>query len=117
MNKISWCKKQKRGIKIITPNEDVCEEYLNSCDEKLGIKCEIHDCSIELLKFVNGFNKRDIDFIIRLKEARINVQYYLKKPKEIDPVKVKEFIMQCKILIKNLQEDEIKNIRQKISES
>ncbi len=30
MVNINWCAKQKKGIKIIEPNEDVAKEYIQS---------------------------------------------------------------------------------------
>ena len=35
MKKISWCKKQDRGIKLIEPNDNLSEEYFDSSEESL----------------------------------------------------------------------------------
>jgi len=37
MNKISWCKKQERGIKIIEPNENISREYYENAEESLRV--------------------------------------------------------------------------------
>ena len=34
MKKISWCKNQEKGIKLIEPNDDISEEYFQSADGK-----------------------------------------------------------------------------------
>jgi uncharacterized protein (UPF0332 family) len=84
--KIVWCLKQKRGIRIIEPNSNLAKAYLRKAlsalntmtaavniDEtdwilttayyaryfalytlltKIGVKSEIHDCSINLAEFL-----------------------------------------------------------------
>jgi len=86
MNKINWCKKQLKGIKLIEPNTNLAEEYYKNAEEsltvlrsisttqsnmwlattkyyseyfavyailmKIGVKCEIHDCTIALLEIL-----------------------------------------------------------------
>jgi uncharacterized protein (UPF0332 family) len=59
-----------------------------------GIKSEIHDCTIELMKHIPSFTQEEIAFLDSLKNDRIDVQYYLKK-REVDQQKVKEFILKC----------------------
>ncbi|MFT4344129.1 MAG: hypothetical protein ACMXYE_05285 [Candidatus Woesearchaeota archaeon] len=94
MDKLAWCKKQKTGIKIIDPNDILCEEYLKKSENalravnslhdniewqissayyamysslyailmKAGIKCEIHSCTLEIIKKVlnDYFSEEDI---------------------------------------------------------
>ena len=76
---IDWCFKQRNGIKIITINDNLADEYIRTAEEtldvlksikgkskvwlattkyyckyfavyallmKIGIKCEIHECTI-----------------------------------------------------------------------
>lgn len=57
-----------------------------------------------------------LNWCIQQKKERIDVQYYLKEPKEIDTIKVKEFINNCKIIINKLSEDEINQIKEKITQ-
>ncbi len=33
--KIRWCAKQKRGIKLVEPNDNLCEAYLKKADDDL----------------------------------------------------------------------------------
>ena len=42
---LEWCKKQKRGIKLIEPNENLCREYLASAEETLSILKDIENKS------------------------------------------------------------------------
>ena len=144
MNKIKWCLDQKRGIKIIDPNNSLSQQYVKSSEEnldmmgkaigkwksitayyacyeafyallqKIGIKCEIHDCTLELLNLIEGFDDALKDFIIDLKEERIDVQYYLKSPKPLDENQVKDFVLSCKSKISSITVDEIAKIRDKI---
>ena len=122
MRKISWCKKQKKGIKLIEPNENLSSEYYENAEEslrvlkniketksnmwlattkyyieyfavysilmKLGIKCEIHDCTISLVYFLEKegiLNKNTSKLLEQDKKLRIDNQYYLKnKPVNIN---------------------------------
>ena len=144
MNKIKWCLSQKTGIRIIEPNDNLSQQYVKSSEEnldmmgkvsgkwksitayyacyeafyallqKIGIKCEIHDCTLELLNLIEGFDDKLKDFMIELKRERIDVQYYLKTPKPLDENQVKEFVLSCKSKISSITNDEIVSIRGKI---
>lgn len=141
MDKIEWCCLQKDGIKIIEPNEAIGKNYLNDADsdfndmqkaslkwknivgyyacynsfyailQKIGLKCEIHDCSLELFKFIKGFSEKQIKLITFLKSNRIGVQYYLQKPKEINEKEIADFILTCKHVFASLSYDDIQEIR------
>jgi len=80
MNKLSWCLKQEKGIKMVDPNDEISAEYLKESKEdfesmgksnkkwgiiqayyccynsvyaiiiKCGLKCEIHDCSLKMME-------------------------------------------------------------------
>ena len=84
--KLAWCRKQKHGIELIEPNENVSSAYLKKAHtslrsmdinykesildwtvdaayyaryqavyalmQRIGVKCEIHDCTIELFRFL-----------------------------------------------------------------
>ena len=143
-NQIKWCLKQNKGIKLVEPNESISENYLKeslsdfdmiekvnlkwktvtayySCYNsfyailvKIGIKCEIHDCTIALMELF-GFDKEEIKFLNSLKKERVDVQYYLKTSSlDIDKNKVFEFLNKCKEIIRNMNDDEINKIRIKI---
>lgn len=144
-SKLDWCMKQVKGIKLVTPNDELCDEYLKSSEEdlinlekvtgkwisvtayyacynalyaflcKIGIKCEIHDCTIALMDLF-GYDDKDIELIEELKKNRVDVQYYLKEPKKIDFDIVKKFIAKTKEIIMNIDEIKKKEIRAKIQD-
>ncbi|MEK6933062.1 MAG: hypothetical protein AABW56_04705 [Nanoarchaeota archaeon] len=37
MKKISWCKKQNKGIKLIEPNDNLSQEYYQNAEESLKV--------------------------------------------------------------------------------
>ncbi len=140
MAELSWCLKQKRGIESIEPNENLCQAYFKEADDslaavkqnlgkwkiiasyyacysavyavlmKMGIKSEIHECTITLMPFL-GFDEEQIRFLKSLKDDRIEVQYYLGQALLEDITKIKSFIVFCKNLALKLDEDAVKTIR------
>lgn len=144
MNKISWCLKQKKGIKIQDSNEEISKEYVKNSNEtldlfkitkggwknitgyyacynlvyailiKIGIKSEIHECTIELMNIIEYFNAKDIQLLTNLKKQRINAQYYL-KPSKVKDEQIILFVEKCKIILNKLNIDEMKKIRDKLS--
>ena len=152
MDDLTWCKNNKNGIKLISPNLDLCKEYMDSAEEtlsllkdvqtkskmwaattkyyceyfavyslmmKLGIKSEIHDCTIKLSKFLEEeglLPKGTYDLLEYDKQLRIDNQYYLKNRKvEIGPNEIRNFILTLKDKINSLTLDEITSIREKIT--
>lgn len=153
MDKLNWCKKQKTGIRIIDPNDNLCEEYLKKAENalravrslddniewqisssyyamyfslyailmKAGIKCEIHACTLEIMKMhlQEYFTKDDIILLEKSLSARVDVQYYVDRviDKEIKDRMTNEaslFHLKCKEIIIKLSQKEIKFIREKI---
>jgi len=152
MKKISWCKKQKGGIKIQEPNDNLSQEYYENAEEsmkvlksiketksnmwlattkyyieyfavysvlmKIGIKCEIHDCTIALVKFLEDeevIEKGVFKILERDKELRIDNQYYLKnKSVDINFEKLSDFMLSIKKSLDNLNGEKIKELREKI---
>jgi len=82
MASIKWCCKQKDGIRLIEPNDNLAESYMKMAEEapgtmnreknynlnfaisacyysmyyslysilmKIGVKCEIHSCTLEFI--------------------------------------------------------------------
>src|SRR3989344_5686285 len=125
-DQIKWCLKQTKGIRLSEPNESISEDYIKesmsdfdmiekvnakwktvtayySCYNsvyailvKIGIKCEIHDCTLALMGLL-GFDTEEIKFLDSLKKERIDVQYYLKSSNlSIVKNKVLEFLNRCK---------------------
>jgi len=143
-DKIEWCLQRNKGIKLIEPNGNLSKSYINealsdletiekvnekwkiitsyySCYNalysilmKIGIKCEIHDCTIALMELL-GFDPLEINFMHSLKEKRINVQYYLKSSDLfVDKKKVFDFVITCKKILNLLNDKKINRIRSKL---
>ena len=88
---------------------------------KIGIKCEIHACTIEFMKyFLNKyFSKKDYFMLKRAMDARIDAQYYISdtiKNSADDTILtyIPEFIVKCKQVIINLKEKDINEIRESV---
>ncbi len=89
---------------------------------KIGIKCEIHQCSIEFMKhFLNFYSKEDLDLIKLSFEIRNDLQYYpdkLVSNDKLDFVKKEavNFFIKTKEILSKLSEKEIREIRKKAEE-
>lgn len=142
-NKLSWCFNQKEGIKIIDIKDHLSKSYMNEADEtliqmlklegkwktitayygcynafysilmKCGVKSEIHTCTINLMNFFD-FEVEEKLFMEKLKEDRIQAQYYLKERILNDENKVKDFIHKCKLISIKLNKNEIEKIRKEL---
>ena len=85
---------------------------------KIGIKCENHSASIILLKDLFGIDNKDI---FSAKKERIDKQYYVTTEKDDITKEVAEellnnaedFVLKIKVVIKNLNNDSIEEIRDK----
>ena len=145
---LNWCKNQKKGIKLIEPNDNLAKEYIQTAEEtleilrciqgkskvwlattkyyckyfaiysllmKIGIKCEIHDCTIEVCRLLEEKKIIPKEFTKSLekdKELRIDNQYYLKnKEVLIDYNKIIEFVLQIKNILNSISHDKITEIR------
>ena len=83
----------------------------------IGVKCEIHSCSIEFMKkhLGNFYNKKDIEMVEKAFSARIDLQYYANRPvesKTIEETKVycKTFFIKTKDILAKITEEQIKSI-------
>ena len=140
MVNLNWCFKQNKGIKLIEPNLAVAKKYLQDAKNdlklvnskelkwniikeyyvcynsfysllvKCGIKCEIHDCTIELMD-LSEFDKSFKNKLIDLKKERVNVQYYLGKSRKDYLAFAKSFLEICEIKFLELNDFKIKEIR------
>lgn len=87
---------------------------------KIGIKCEIHSCTLEFAKtfLINYFEKGDLEFAEDSLKARIDSQYYVDHtvPDEQFLKMVKkapEFLVKCKSILITLNEKKVNEIRNK----
>lgn len=149
--KIKWCGDQKRGIRLVEPNINLSNEYMDYADEtlkilklingqsnmwlattkyyfeyfvvyslfmRLGIKSEIHECTIALCSFFEdqGILKGELsDTLEKDKKLRIDNQYYLKNLYvDVDYDTLLNFMLEIKEVLVKLTYDDIKDIRTKI---
>ena len=85
---------------------------------KIGIKSEIHSCTIEVIKLLEQKKFLDFNFSKILeddKELRIDNQYYLKnRPVDFDPKRISGMLLQIRSLLDSLTEEQITKIRNMI---
>jgi len=85
---------------------------------KIGIKSEIHDCTIALAEFLENEDviEKGISKILEDdKELRIDNQYYLKnKSVNIDFEKLSDFMLSIKKSLEKLDNEKIRELREKI---
>jgi uncharacterized protein (UPF0332 family) len=142
-NKIAWCIKQKKGITLIEQKPHLSDAYLKEAEntldqmiklkgkwqvilayyacynvlyailQKIGIKTEIHDCSIEMMKHIPGFSLDSYNFLTKLKKKRINCQYYLENEEltENELKKITTFILNAKAILNFLNSEQINQLR------
>ena len=86
---------------------------------KIGIKCEIHSCTIEFARrfLKKHFSAEDLDLIDRAFDARKDAQHYVDRNIPIEKYlfiisKSPSFLVKCKNII--MEEKEIIEIREKI---
>lgn len=88
---------------------------------KIGVKCEIHACSLELMKqFLEEFyNEKDIEMMGKAFSARIDLQYYSDRPVDDKVIEetsryCKDFYIKTKDIISRISESQIEKIRKEI---
>jgi len=89
---------------------------------KIGIKCEIHSCTIEFAKrfLQDYFDKEELGFIEDSLKARIDSQYYIDRTVPDEQykkmiMKTPEFLVKCKSVLIKLNEKKINEIRSKFN--
>ena len=90
---------------------------------KIGIKCEIHSCTIEFMKQVlkNFYSLDDVRVIKKAFDARNIAQYYVDKvvaKDDIDLIFVKApiFFSKTKEILSKINEDDIEEIKNQVNE-
>jgi len=89
---------------------------------KIGIKCEIHSCTLKFMEeFLSDFySKDDIKLITKAFDCRNTIQYYVEKvvqktDSDFIISKAPFFHSKSKEILGKLNESQIKNIREKTS--
>lgn len=87
---------------------------------KIGVKCEIHSCTIEFTKrfLKTYFSYEDFELIDKAFSARIDSQYYVNRevPDQnynLIMKKAPEFLVKCKNIV--LEQKEIMDIRNQVA--
>ena len=87
---------------------------------KLGVKCEIHSCTIEFARrfLKEYFEEADLDFTEDSLKARVDSQYYINRTVPDEQYnkmiqKTPEFLVKCKSIIIKLNEKKVNKIRDK----
>src|SRR3989338_842833 len=151
MVSLRWCCKQKDGLKLIEPRDNLSISYMKMAENalvtmnrernynltfaisacyysmyyslysilmKLGIKCEIHSCSLEFMKEIltEFYTKEDIKIISKAFDLRNIAQYYVDKiidTKESDMIMSKAplFVNTSKDVLSKINESDVKKIR------
>ncbi len=86
---------------------------------KIGIKSEIHDCTINLAKLLsnNGIlTDTLVEDIAKAKQTRIDTQYYVEKEQNPKTIKrqveaARQFVLETEKTIEHLTPQQISNIR------
>jgi len=85
---------------------------------RLGIKSEIHDCTIEILKFLereNVIEKGIAKMLEYDKELRIDNQYYLKNRKVVvNYDNLRDLILKMKEITNTISNEGVDEIRKKL---
>ena len=90
---------------------------------KIGIKCEIHACTIEFMKrfLASYFTTAECKFMAQSLQARVDTQYYVDR--KVKDAFINEmiatapkFLVKCKEIIANIKEPETNAIRKQIKQ-
>ena len=153
---LAWCLKQKHGIRIVEPNEDLAKAYLKKAISalntmtaalkiqetdwiattayyaryfalysllvKIGVKSEIHDCTIRMGRYLSEtgvLNKSLIDDIEKAKQTRVDMQYYVAREFSAREVKnnaesARKFVLDLEKEAMNLTADKVSFIRDQL---
>ena len=90
---------------------------------KIGVKCEIHSCTIEFAKrFLNEyFGEEELDFIEDSLKARVDSQYYVDRTVPDSQYQkmirlAPDLLVKCKSILIKLNEKKINEIRKKFQD-
>ena len=89
--------------------------------QKIGLKCEIHDCTIALFEYLFGGSvpRKLLQELRRSKEDRIEVQYYTEEVKvNLDRLvdEAKNFVLEIEKIIDSLNPEETARLQNRLKE-
>ena len=154
-----WCFRQKRGIRITEPNQNLTKAYLKKAASalntmtatmqineiewtataayyaryfalyallmKIGVKSEIHDCTINLAQLLannKSVSQKLVDEIAEAKQTRIDTQYYIatqlnQKQIRQNAETARKFVLEIEQTIENITTEQINTIRTRLKEA
>lgn len=90
---------------------------------KIGVKCEIHSCTLEFAKhFLNEhFGEDEIDFLSDSLKARVDSQYYVNREISDEQYqgmikKAPELLIKCKSVLLQLDEKSVNGVRNRLKD-
>jgi len=156
MVSLKWCCKQKDGIKIINPSENLSNSYIKMSENalgtmnrergynlvfaipagyysmyyalysvlmKIGVKCEIHSCTLKFMEEVleELYSKEEIKTISKAFDLRNIAQYYVDKvinAKDIEFIFTQAplFVNISKEILYKMNEQDVAVLRKKFEE-
>ncbi len=89
--------------------------------QRLGIKSEIHDCTIALFNYLfhDNISSRLVEELKRAKEERVDAQYYTKEITVDEKQLVsdaKAFVLEIEKLVEGLNSEKILNLQKRLKE-
>ena len=88
---------------------------------RIGVKCEIHACSLEFMKkcLIEYYDETDMKMIEKAFSARIDLQYYSDRPVDERIINetskyCKDFYIKTKDIISKITETQIDLVRKKL---
>lgn len=154
MDKIDWCFKKEKGIRLVEPSENLVKGYLNMAEnsigtmkresdknivfsvsagyyaiyyslyalmQKIGVKCEIHSCSIEFMKIYlkDFYSKEDFDLIELAFSTRNTLQYYVETSVNKEDIQkilnnAYEFFVKSRDIVSRMTEKKVNKIKDEI---
>ena len=157
MVSLNWCCKQKDGIRIVEPNDNLAQGYIEMVENalgtmnrernynsmfaisacyysmyyslyailmKIGIKCEIHSCTLKFMKamLLNFYADDEIKTIKKAFDARNIAQYYVdrivsKEESNFIMAQAPLFISKSKEILSKINKDDSKDIRKNLNKN
>ena len=157
MVSLNWCCKQKDGIKIVEPSDNLAFGYIKMAEDalgtmnrernynplfaisacyysmyyslyavlrKIGIKCEIHSCTLEFMKVMlsNFYSTEDMKTIRTAFSSRDIAQYHpdkivAKEDSDFIMTRAPFFLSRSKEILAKLNEKDIEDIRKKVPQN
>ena len=88
---------------------------------RIGVKCEIHACSLEFMKkcLIEYYDETDMKMIEKAFSARIDLQYYSDRPVDERVINetskyCKDFYIKTKDIMSKITETQIDSVRKKL---